>query len=92
MEAVKAFPYPKQVADISDTRTMLQALKKRLEELRAKHKEEDRKAKLERKKVKEQRDYEIYDEMPYKFNTKTFSLKERHPISKMRFEHASAFI
>lgn len=30
--------------------------------------------------------------MPYKFNTKTFSLKERHPISRMRFENANKYI
>jgi len=30
--------------------------------------------------------------MPYKYNTKVFSLKERHPLSKTRFEAASAFL
>ena len=30
--------------------------------------------------------------MPYKYNTKLFSLKERHPLSKTRFEAASAFL
>jgi hypothetical protein len=30
--------------------------------------------------------------MPYKYNTKTFTLKERHPISKVRFENATKFI
>ena len=30
--------------------------------------------------------------MPYKFNTKCFSLKERHPISKVRFENANNYI
>ena len=30
--------------------------------------------------------------MPYKFNTKLFSLKERHPLGKVRFENANKFI
>jgi len=30
--------------------------------------------------------------MPYKYNTKAFSLKERHPISRARFEAATTFI
>jgi hypothetical protein len=30
--------------------------------------------------------------MGYKFNTKLFSLAEKHPISKQRFEVASQFI
>jgi hypothetical protein len=30
--------------------------------------------------------------MPYKFNTKTFTLKEKHPISKQRFENAIIYI
>jgi hypothetical protein len=30
--------------------------------------------------------------MPYKFNTKLFSMKERHPISKVRFESAAKLI
>jgi len=38
------------------------------------------------------RDYEIYDDLPYKFNTKCFNLKERHPISKVRFENANKYI
>jgi hypothetical protein len=50
------------------------------------------KEKQERKKLKEQRDYEIFDKMPYKYNTKSFSLRERHPVSKMRFENAQKYI
>jgi len=30
--------------------------------------------------------------MPYKFNTKTFTLKERHPISKARYQAACNYI
>ena len=53
---------------------------------------QDKEEKAERQKQKSQRDYEIFDQMPYKYNTKVFSMKERHPISKTRFEAASAFI
>ncbi len=48
--------------------------------------------KEERKKLREQRDYEIFDQMPYKFNTKVFSMKEKHPVSKVRFESAAKLI
>lgn len=48
--------------------------------------------KLERKKIKEQRNYEIFDSMPYKFETKKFKMNERHPISKMRYENAVKYI
>lgn len=30
--------------------------------------------------------------MPYKYNTKTFALKEKHPISKQRYENATLYI
>lgn len=44
--------------------------------------------KEKKKKMKEQRDYQIYDEMGYTFNSKIFSLAEKHPMSRDRFESA----
>ena len=60
--------------------------------MRKPHLEGELRDKEERRRLKEQRDYEIFDQMPYKYNTKTFSMKERHPISKMRFQSATNFI
>lgn len=44
--------------------------------------------KEKKKKMKEQRDYQIYDEMGYTFNSKIYSLAEKHPMSRDRFESA----
>lgn len=30
--------------------------------------------------------------MPYKYNTKTFEMRERHPISRARYESATRLI
>ena len=49
----------------------------------------------ERKKVrrqKEERDYEIFPGIGYKFNSQSFTLQERHPMSKDRFQAVSEFI
>lgn len=35
--------------------------------------------------MKKTRDYKIFDEMSYKYNTKVFSYNEKHPISQKRF-------
>jgi PIN domain nuclease of toxin-antitoxin system len=50
------------------------------------------KIKSERKKLKAERNYEIFDKMQYKYNTKLFSLKEKHPISKERFDNVNIYI
>jgi hypothetical protein len=38
--------------------------------------------------MKDSRDYQIYDEMGYTFNSKIYSLAEKHPMSRDRFESA----
>ena len=42
--------------------------------------------------MKENRDYQIFDSMPYKFSTKKFTLSEKHPLSKERFELGNEFL
>lgn len=44
------------------------------------------------KKLKEERNFEIFNDMPYKFETKAFTMKEKHPVSKLRFENTSLFL
>ena len=63
-------------------------MKSRVEQLRHIYVEEENKRKQERKKQKEERDYEIFSEMPYKLSRKSYSLGERHPVSKKRFDAA----
>ena len=60
--------------------------------MRASLKEGELREKQEKQRLKEQRDYEIFDQMPYKYNTKAFTLKERHPVGRQRFEAASTYI
>lgn len=67
-------------------------LRLRVQQLRQKYVQQELDAKAERKRLRDQRDYEIFDQMPYKFNTKIFTMREKHPISKARFDSASAFI
>eukprot|EP00347_Sterkiella_histriomuscorum_P014501 403360637 len=71
---------------------LIESLKSKVSKLRLKYMQKEQQRKSERQTVKAQRDYEIFDQMPYKFNTKCFSLKERHPISRMRFENANKYI
>ena len=71
---------------------MRDLLKTKISQLRDKYVKQDLVEKEERRRLREQRDYEIFDQMPYKFNTKVFSMKERHPVSKMRFESAAKLI
>jgi hypothetical protein len=60
--------------------------------MRASLKEGELREKRERQRLKEQRDYEIFDQMPYRYNTKAFTLRERHPVGRLRFEAATSFI
>ena len=42
--------------------------------------------KEKRRHEKETREYDIFKEMPYKFQGKKYTQNEKHPLSKKRFE------
>ena len=66
----------------------MSSLRQRILGLREKYEAEETKRKEERKRGKSERDYEIYAEMPYKLSKRRYTLGERHPVSKRRFDAA----
>ena len=71
---------------------MLQALENKVHQLRATYVGKEAKRKADRRKAKEARDYEIFTEMPYKLSSRKYTLGERHPVSKRRFEAAQEIL
>jgi hypothetical protein len=70
---------------LKEARLKLDGMSSQLFKIR---KEFKAKVKLEKEKkanMKEQRDFSIFDNMGYKFNTKVYTLKEKHPMSRVRF-------
>ena len=78
--------------DTSQILSLISKLKSQLEDIQRPFNENDRKTKEENRAKKQARDYQIFDGMPYKFNTKTYSLIEKHPISKERVVNASKLV
>ena len=70
----------------------LESLEQKVKNLRMKFEAGELERKSERQKKKKARDYEIFTEMPYKLSSRKYSLGERHPVSKKRFEATKAVL
>ncbi|TNV72674.1 hypothetical protein FGO68_gene8956 [Halteria grandinella] len=91
-QGIRVNPTMKVVQIKPEILDLKNALQLKISQMRKALKESEAKEKEEKKRTKKARDYEIFDQMPYKYNTQAFTLKERHPISRARFEAATTYI
>ena len=71
---------------------LLRRIQHHLEKLKTEFQQKEHQERTKVRRQKEERDYEIFPGIGYKFNSRAFTLQERHPISKERFETVSDFI
>ena len=71
---------------------LLRQIQHHLQKLKTEFEQKEHQERAKVRRQKEERDYEIFPGIGYKFNSRAFTLQERHPISKERFETVSQFI